>query len=298
MPSSSATGRTTAALLLTAAAFAACQPLPRPFAPGEEARNTALLEVPDSAGVLVLAVTGVPDAISVALSRAMAKSLRDANVPAATSGGSLRTQILQGWGESRPTGGGDVKVEIVWDLFDGKGTLTGSRPMSWQVAKFRWDGGDRLLLARLARESAPGIAALVRRAPPAATTGLLLHIGAIAGAPGDGAQALKASLATALRRLQYRVAAAPDPAALVVAGTVSVAAADGGQQAVEIVWKVHRADGSELGTLTQNNTVPAGSLERRWGGLADAVADAVAGGVADLLNRAAPDRPPPATPAR
>jgi len=74
--------------------------------------------------------------------------------------------------------------------------------------------------------------------------------------------------------------------------------AQDGQQAIEIVWKMRRADGSVVGTLTQNNTVPAGSLERRWGGLADAVADAVAGGVAALLNRAAPDRSPPATPVR
>ncbi len=108
MSSSSATGRTTAALLLTAAALAACQPLPRPFAPGAKEHNTALLKLPDGAGVLVLAVTGVPDAISVALSRAMAKELRDANVPAATSGGVLRTQVLQGWVDSRPTGGGNV----------------------------------------------------------------------------------------------------------------------------------------------------------------------------------------------
>ena len=290
--------RRTALALLAAAVLAGCQPLPQPFAPGEQQRNNALLELPGSAGVLVLPVTGVGDIIAAALSRSVAKALRAADVPAATSGGSTRTHVLQGWLESRPAGGGNVRVDIVWDLFDGEGTLTGSRPMSWQVANFKWDGGDRFMLDRLARESAPEIAALMRRAPPAKSAGPVLRIGAIADAPGDGATALKVSLATALRRLQFAIAAAPDSATLAVTGVVRTKPPQAGKQEIEIVWKVARADGSEVGTLTQNNTVPAGSLDGRWGALADAVADAVAGGIAELLNRAESGRGVAAAPAQ
>jgi hypothetical protein len=287
------------ALLATAAAvLAGCQPLPQPFAPGEEQRNNALLEIPDSAGVLVLPVTGVGDTIAVTLSRSVAKALRAADVPAATSGGSTRTHVLQGWLESRPAGGGNIKIDIIWDLFDGEGTLTGSRPMSWQVAGFKWHGGDRFMLDRLARESAPEIAMLMRRAPPAKSAGRLLRIGAIAGAPGDGGTALKISLATALRRLQFTIADTSNSTALAVTGTFRAAPPQAGEQVVEIVWKVTRADGSEVGTLTQSNMVPAGSLDGRWGGLSDAIADAVAGGIGELLDRAESDRGTAAAPAR
>lgn len=91
--------------------------------------------------------------------------------------------------------------------------------------------------------------------------------------------------------MRYPLTAAPHEQGVVVAGRVRMGAAKGAMQTIEIVWAVRRADGTEIGKLTQNNTVPAGTLDRSWGRLADIIAQNAAGGLADLLKKASAAAP-------
>ena len=59
-----------------------------------------------------------------------------------------------------------------------------------------------------------------------------------------------------------------------------------GRQHVKVSWALQRADGSEIGEVSQENAVPAGSLDGPWGDIAFAVANAAAPGVAELIQRA------------
>ena len=276
-------------LLLTA-----CQPPPRPFSPPPEDRHGELLEQSDHGGVVVLAVAGVPDTLSQSLAAAMAKALRDSDVPAATSGGNSRSRFLQGWASARRTAGGRVGIELVWDLFDGNGRIIGSRPVRRDVPAYRWEGGDRSLMSELADDAADAITAMIRQPTAesaAAATDPALHVGAVTGATGDGGTALRKAMRRALRNAGFRLSDSAESGGLVIAGRVDVTPAGANRQTVEIVWSVRRAGGTALGKLTQKNTVGAGALDGSWGDIARIIANSAVGGLGDLLNRAAPHSP-------
>ena len=63
--------RTLIPVLLASAGLVACQPVPQPFS-HTETGNRAVFELPDSGGIVVLAVADAPEVTSMALARAMA----------------------------------------------------------------------------------------------------------------------------------------------------------------------------------------------------------------------------------
>jgi hypothetical protein len=276
---------------LATAFFAACQPVPRPFAPAPDDRHSAMLEQSDHGGIVVLPVAGVAEPIAHGMAAGMAKALRDRNVPAATGGGNRRSRFLQGWVTTQPASRGRVRIDLVWDLFDADGRVIGSKPVQREVVGYRWKGGDRTLFDELATTAAQAIAALVQE-PAAAGAAPVprppLHVAAVTDAPGDGGIALRRAMTRALGGAGFRLLDAPVSGALVITGRVAVSPPRNGRQTAEIIWAVRRTDGTELGRLTQKNAVPAGSLDGAWGPTARAIADAAVGGVRDLLSRATP----------
>ena len=107
----------------------------------------------------------------------------------------------------------------------------------------------------------------------------------VAGAPGDGEQALAAALTRRLSAIGVKEATAFEANVYDVQGTVRVTPAPGGKQTVIIVWVVFGPDGNQLGVTRQTKDVRKGSLDKRWGGAADAAAAAAAGDIAKLLLR-------------
>jgi hypothetical protein len=104
----------------------------------------------------------------------------------------------------------------------------------------------------------------------------------VVGAPGDGSTAL----ASALRNELLRNGVAPTPPgtpAYRVEGRVQLGAAEGGQQPIKIDWVVRDPKGANLGTVSQENKIPAGSLNGRWGSTATAAATAATQGILKLL---------------
>ena len=71
-----------------------------------------------------------------------------------------------------------------------------------------------------------------------------------------------------------------------LSGTVAVSPPQAGKQQVSVRWALLRPDGREVGKIDQQNAVPAGSLDRAWGDIAYAVAEAAAPGVAALIAKA------------
>ena len=107
----------------------------------------------------------------------------------------------------------------------------------------------------------------------------------VAGAPGDGEQALAAALTRRLSAIGVKEATAFEANAYDVQGTVRVTPAPGGKETVTIVWVVFGPDGNQLGVTRQTKDVRKGSLDKSWGGAADAAAEAAAGDIAKLLPR-------------
>ncbi|HET7211720.1 MAG TPA: hypothetical protein VFI85_08260 [Methyloceanibacter sp.] len=107
----------------------------------------------------------------------------------------------------------------------------------------------------------------------------------VAGAPGDGDQALAAALARQLAARGLKSADAFQANVYEVQGTVRVAPAAKGKESVTIIWVVLAPDGNQLGVTRQTKDVRKGSLNRTWGKAADAAAGAAAEDIAKLIPR-------------
>ena len=112
--------------------------------------------------------------------------------------------------------------------------------------------------------------------------GLFAYV-SVAGAPGDGEQALAAALAKRLAAKGVKQATALEANIYDVQGTVRVTSAPGGKQSVRIVWVVFGPNGDQLGVVAQTKEVPKGSLDKKWGAAADAAAAAAAADILKLL---------------
>src|SRR6476646_7706526 len=120
-------------------------------------------------------------------------------------------------------------------------------------------------------------------APAVAKAGPLAYI-VVAGAPGDGEQALSAALTNRLSTVGIKPVAALTANVYSVEGIVKVTAAKGSRQVVRIDWTIFGPDGATLGGVSQTKLVRKGSLDKRWGAAADAAARAAANEIAKLLS--------------
>jgi hypothetical protein len=129
----------------------------------------------------------------------------------------------------------------------------------------------------------------VTSAASRATTGSIPGSGSVTalvptvvGAPGDGSRSLAAALRNELMRNGVKPAA-PGVPSYRVEGRVKMGAAESGQQPIKIDWVVKDPGGKSLGTVSQENKIPAGSLDGQWGGTATAAAVAATQGILKLL---------------
>lgn len=257
-------------------ALGACGALPRPFAP--DTRSPAVtdpLRPVDASGVLVVAPSGEAGP---AVARAVAKALRDRDVPASTTGGNRGSLRLVG----ALSGDGDGRV-LSWALSDAAGKSLGGfrqRAVGGALATSERRG-------QLADAAAGNVLALLAGETTAARAphGPALTVAAVSGAPGDGDMALHIAMSRALARAGAPPVRELGENTLVVLGSVTVSDAGAGNQRVEVLWEVLEPDGRRLGAITQRNTVPEGALDGRWGPLAATVAAGGAQGVIELLER-------------
>jgi hypothetical protein len=106
----------------------------------------------------------------------------------------------------------------------------------------------------------------------------------VTGAPGDGSSALTTAIQAELSKNGVALAEQTNVAtAYKVEGYVKVGQARDGKQAVQIDWQVKDPAGKKLGTVSQKNEIPEGSLDGAWGRTADAAAAAAAQGILKLL---------------
>lgn len=270
------------ALLALALLIAACQPLPHPFADDHPPPNSPILAPPDSAGIIVLPVAGA-SAAAPEMAPAMASALQTLDVPASTGAHNRASFRLTGIAHEQGAGG---PVTVDWELRNAAGATIGQHATTLAGLSAPLD-----LANAAARDAAPDIARMVSgEAPlPAPVADPVISFRGVTGSPGDGAHALERAIREALRRSHIAVAAEPAaPSVAQVAVTVSLSAPNAGKQQIKIVWRVTRPDGSEIGQVTQENAVPAGSLDGPWGDVAYAVADAAGPGIASIVGRAGP----------
>ena len=104
----------------------------------------------------------------------------------------------------------------------------------------------------------------------------------VMGAPGDGNAALAAALQRELSQKGVELANRPG-STYRVEGRVALGTMKDGKQPIQIDWQVKDPQGKSLGTVSQKNEIPPGSLDGEWGKTAEAAAAAAAQGIVRLI---------------
>jgi hypothetical protein len=272
--------------------MAGCQPLPHPFADDVPRRGAAILALRDSTSVAIAPIEGLPRATAEKLAPAMASALQEREIAASDKTASIGSYELVGRIQEMAPSQGKAALVVLWELRDPSGQRIGERAERADAAADDWDAGSENAVARLAAASAAQVAALLQdEAPSEADIGgrTRLAIGAITGAPGDGDRALVTSITEILKKQDLAIVSDPQAKAdLVLDADIAVAKPKGGKQNVKIVWHVRRQDGGEIGTVGQENDVPAGLLDGAWGDVAYMVAVSAQEGIMQLVARGAP----------
>ena len=127
-------------------------------------------------------------------------------------------------------------------------------------------------------------------APSAQTTGSIAREGgvnamvpSVTGAPGDGSVALTGAIQRELTKNGLALTEKAGAQTYRVEGKVVVGEGANGKQPIQIDWNVKDPAGKKLGTVSQKNEIPQGSLDGAWGKTADAAAAAAAAGILKLL---------------
>jgi hypothetical protein len=176
---------------------------------------------------------------------------------------------------------------------------TATQLATWLAANHRPAGGSPVTGQPPAPDTTGAQQPIAAVAPPAApaaepaaartTTASLPQTGDLAaivptvtGAPGDGNTALSSALQRELSRQGVAMANRPG-ASYRIEGKVVLGPAQAGKQSIQIDWLVRDPQGRSLGTVSQKNEIPEGSLDGSWGNTADAAAGAAAQGILKLL---------------
>jgi hypothetical protein len=203
------------------------------------------------------------------------------------------------------------KISYIWDVTDAKGErvarVSGDELIAARAGSDPWSGVDSgalrsiagkttsQLAATLSRggssaaavaassEGSPATTASASRPTAASPKSAGVIVAPVSGAPGDGQR----SLTTALKKRLYaggiKLANGTAENVYTVKGSVVLSDASGGKQSIRIDWLVLDPSGKRLGTVSQQNTIPRGSLNGPWGAIADAAAGAAADGIIKLL---------------
>ncbi len=272
--------------------LAACQPLPHPFANDVPKPGSPMLALRDAATVAIAPLKGGPRATAEKLAPAMAEALQKRDIAASDRTTSIASYQLDGRVQAMPASGDHAAIVVLWDLRDPSGKSLGERAERVEAAADDWRQGKDDAVARLADASAEQIAAMLQDKTPVEAAGqgeTRLLVRGVAGAPGDGGTALAGAITSLLKKQDLAIVSDPHAKAdLLLDAVVTIDKPEAGKQHVKIVWRVRGQNGGEIGTVAQENDVPAGLLDGPWGDVAYSVAMAAQDGIMQLIARGAP----------
>ena len=292
--------------------------------PGEtQALAPAAAPLINQAKLSIAPVIGAPDAVAKQLSAQLSEAADKQRVGIASAGDKADYTVRGYVVAAREKNG--VKVSYIWDVTDPNGKrvhrITGEEMAGNSDARDPWSAVSPQIISTIANRTAnslatwlpsqtqsaagtapvqtasvgpaspPVTAAPAARQPAAASSTASIGrdtvsatVPNVTGAPGDGSTSLAAALQRELTRSGIDVGEANG--AYRVEGTVKLAPAKEGKQAIQIDWQVKDPQGKQLGTVSQKNEIPEGSLDGSWGKVADAAAGAAAQGILKLLPQA------------
>ena len=269
----------------------ACGQVPQPFRPSGQKTAVVARAPGPSTALVVLPLQGTDGIPLDALSDRVVIELQKAEIAATTATIPNRYQLA---GEVRRLRGDgpDTTLAFRWTLLDPSGVATDSLDHVEQVAAADWTTARPIAIRGLAVTVAAHLVRLVNGDLPVAEEvqpPARIGLAGISGAPGDGNRALDTAIRAALAKQGLTLGPTSDATRATLELHVAVTPADKTNDRVTLLWLVRDATGRERGRLEQQNTVPAGRLNRRWGDIADLAAGAAAPDLARILAALAAD---------
>ena len=242
-------------LFFSALTVAACGPVPKPFKldSGDKAK-AALTSAAFISGVRVLPLDEVSVEADIDAAEYIADALRNQGIVASTSPAMRNARLL------KPTvfKNGDSSF-VEWELFEPDGRVRESI-----VTALPTDRATAPLLLEQVIDTVRVSLTPANQATPIVRNAAFT-IGQISGAPGDGNVSLNKAVRVLFTRAGLNLAIDQAEAGLILNADVTVDAFDQNLDNLKLVWSVSTTSGEEVGTLTQENTVPKGSLSEKWG---------------------------------
>jgi hypothetical protein len=266
-----------------------------------------------SSKIAVAPIIGTSPEVAQEMTTALVAAGKDRNLTLLTEGGKAN-YTLRGYLVASSEKRGST-ISYIWDVNDAQGQrvgrISGDEVVATRSGSDPWSGVDSAAIRSIAGKTTSQLSAILSRrggsanavaaasdaapAAPATTASTPpppslaspkaagVVVAPVAGAPGDGQR----SLTTALKKRLYaggvKLANGTATGVYMVKGSVKLVDASGGKQSIRIDWLVLDPSGKKLGTVSQQNTIPKGSLNGPWGAIADAAAGAAADGIIKLL---------------
>ncbi len=284
--------RSAALLLLLTVLVAACGQVPQPFRPSGQKTAVVARAPGPSIALVVLPLQGKEAGPLDALTKRVVIELQKAEIAATTARIPNRYQ-LAGEVQRLRGNGADTTLAFRWTLLDPTGAATDGLDHVERVVAADWTAARPIAIRDLAVTVAAHLVRLVNGDLPVAEAvppPARIALAGISGAPGDGNRVLDTAIRAALAKQGLTLGPTSDATRATLELHVVVAPADGTSDRVTLLWLVRDATGRERGRLEQQNTVPAGRLNRRWGDIADLAAGAAAPDLARILEALAADR--------
>ena len=222
----------------------------------------------------------------------MASALQEREIAASDKTASIGSYELVGRIREWRRRNGKAALVALWELRDPSGQRLGERAERIEASAAEWEAGNDEAVARLAAASAAQLAAMLQdEAPTEAEIGgrTRLLIGAVRVPRATAIRRWSRAITEILKKQDLAIVTDPQAKAdLVLDAEVAVAKPKAGKQNVKIVWHVRRKNGGEIGTVGQENDVPAGLLDGAWGDVAYMVAVSAQDGIMQLVARGLP----------
>jgi len=280
-------------LVLVTGFVAACGSVPQPFRPTADQPPNELTRLgPETAGIEVDLIRGTTLPMAKLVADYVSEAFLERDIPAAPAPSLTSGFTLSGYATRNTTDAtSPYVVQIYWTLKDPDGAIVGQHIQGVTGPYLDWEYGAKRVLV----EAADGTAATISRMILGASADIIegeiiegIWVGPVVGAPGDGNAALRRALRLALKgRGQELHDTAPEASARVL-GNVTLSAVNETTESISIVWEVLRPDGTVVGTSSQENNIPKGSLDGPWGQVAAYATAAVVDSVIKLTDRIGP----------
>ena len=284
-------------------------------------QQSAVQPTPAPSQIAIAPVIGAPESVGNQLTAQLTQSLEQKSVSVARSSTDRADFTLRGYIVAAKEKSG-TKVSYIWDVTDQTGKrvnrITGEELAGRTDSRDPWAAVTPDVMQSITTKTATAIGTWMQSAAAVANAGsasqpvstaaipgsgasaapaaaptatasisssgpITAVVPNVTGAPGDGSVSLTSALQRELSRSGVALSDRPSSNTYRVEGLVKLGQSQNGRQPIQIDWHVKDPQGKQLGTVSQKNEIPEGSLDGEWGQVADAAASAAAQGILKLL---------------